>query len=248
MANDYDKFAALRQQDIRTGKKRSHVCVEKPMMDSMMPTLAGNVLMVGCGTGEESELLLAHGARTLTGIDSSPESIRIAQEAHPDIDFSVRDMHSLNFPEGEFDFVYSSLTVHYSPEPVKVLKEMSRVLKPGGKLLFSVGHPLRWGSEEVSLDGVNVRILGYSQNVDHPQLYGTYASYSEHEHTFPSGEVLKFYSGSPGFYYKLLKGVGFSIDDFQESKVSEVCMSEDPYYFERFSEFPQFMAFAATKL
>lgn len=248
MENDYDRFAALRQQDIKTGKKRPHICVEKPMMDRMLSDIHGSVLMVGCGTGEESELLRSHGADTLTGVDFSAKSIRLGRETYPEVHFSVGDMHDLNFSEGEFDFVYSSLTVHYSPTPIKVLKEMYRVLKPGGRLLFSVGHPLRWGSEEVSLNDTTTRILGYSQDTSSPRLYGTYSSYAEHEHTFPSGEVLTFYSGSPSFYYKLLKEAGFRIDNFEESNVLETCKVDDSNYFEKFTEFPQFMAFAATKL
>jgi len=248
MVNDYDHFASKRQVEILSGDKRAHVCVEKPMMERILPdTLAGKALLVGCGTGEESSLLFNRGIADVTGIDSSAESIRIAQESYPEARFAVGDMHHLSFTDAEFDYVYSSLAIHYSTTPGEVLKEIYRVLKPGGKLLFSVGHPLRWATKDCTVEGTQIRVLGYSQDSNHPKLYGTYSSYTEHEHTFPSGEVLRFYTGSPSFYFNLLKESGFSIDEFEESKVSETCKDRDSYYFERFNEFPQFMAFSATK-
>lgn len=72
MKNDYDKFALKRQQDIINGLKPSHRFVEKPMMKSMMPDLKDKrILMLGCGTGEESVLLESFGAdpKNIVGID-----------------------------------------------------------------------------------------------------------------------------------------------------------------------------------
>ena len=75
MVNDYDKFAKMRQNEILTGEKKSHYYVEKPMMKSMLPDLTDKrVLMLGCGTGEESIFLKEYGAKEIIGIDISEES------------------------------------------------------------------------------------------------------------------------------------------------------------------------------
>ena len=118
--NDYDKFAEKRQQDLINGMKPSHRFVEKPMMKAMIPNLKGKkILMLGCGTGEESKLLETFGAslNQLTGIDLSSKSIEIAKRSYPDIEFVVGDMNELPFENESFDFVYSSLVIHYSENP-----------------------------------------------------------------------------------------------------------------------------------
>lgn len=149
--NDYDKFAEKRQQDLINGMKPSHRFVEKNMMKSMITDLKNKkILMLGCGTGEESKLLETFGATSkyLIGIDLSEKSIEIAKKTYPDIDFVVGDMNDLQFENECFDFVYSSLAIHYNDTPERTYKEVYRVLKPDGLFLFSVGHPLRWGQKK----------------------------------------------------------------------------------------------------
>ena len=165
--NDYDKFAEKRQQDLINGMKPSHRFVEKPMMKSMIPNLKNKkVLMLGCGTGEESKLLETFGAslNQLTGIDLSSKSIEIAKRSYQDIEFVVGDMNELPFESESFDFVYSSLAIHYSATPEMAYKEVYRVLKPNGLFLFSIGHPLRWASEEKNIDEEPIRVIGCSKN------------------------------------------------------------------------------------
>lgn len=252
--NDYDKFAEKRQQDLINGMKPSHRFVEKPMMKSMVSNLKNKkVLMLGCGTGEESKLLETFGASSnqLTGIDISNKSIEIAKRTYPDIEFVVGDMNELPFESDSFDFVYSSLAVHYSATPEKTYKEVYRVLKPNGLFLFSIGHPLRWSSEEKDIDGETIRIIGCSKSDDSNKVYGKYHSFEKH--TFSSfawqdyNEVLAFYVGSPSMHFKLLRKAKFEILDFTESKCVEEAKEIDMNYYIKNSEIPQFMAFLAKK-
>lgn len=142
--NDYDYYAALRQKELKNGEKLPHRFVEKPAMESLLPSLINKyILMLGCGSGEESVMLEKHGAVNMVGIDLSAESIRLASESYPKYHFVVSDMHHLDFPDAEFDFVHSSLIIHYSADPLSVYKEIYRILKPNGTLQFSVGHPMR---------------------------------------------------------------------------------------------------------
>lgn len=69
-SNDYDKFASKRHYEVTNGIKKSLRFVEKPMMISMLPNLKDKkILMLGCGTAEESELLSKYEPKKLTGID-----------------------------------------------------------------------------------------------------------------------------------------------------------------------------------
>ena len=246
--NDYDNWAAIRQKELRAGEKLPHRFVEKPAMRKLLPNLTSKkVLLLGCGTGEESQLLGEYGAIDMVGIDLSQESIRLAKETYPNIEFAVGDMHQLEFEDSSFDFVYSSLTIHYSSKPGDVYKELFRILKPGGAVQFSVGHPIRWASERVELEGVSTKLLGYSEDEGKRKLYGTYSSFKEYDETFKSGEVLRFWIAPPSMHFGLLRDAGFTVDAFVETRAIEECQEVDEYYFIRNHEFPQFSVFVAKK-
>src|SRR5882672_454673 len=96
--NDYHTWAAIRQKELKAGEKLPHRFVEKPAMRKLLPSLKGKkVLLLGCGTGEESMLLAEYGAANMVGVDLSKESIRLAQESYPEHTFLVGDMHNLIF-------------------------------------------------------------------------------------------------------------------------------------------------------
>ena len=248
MVNDYDKFAKERQEKLLKGETKPHRFSEKPMMKSMLPSLKGKrILMLGCGTGEESRLLKEFDATDITGIDLSSESIKIAKETYPDIEFIVGDMHKLPFEDSSFDFVYSSLAIHYSSDPKSVYQELYRILKPDGLLLFSVGHPLRWASEHMVVDDVEYIISGYAYPSSENRVFGNYNTFACHNHYFSNGEVLSFYTGSPSLHFKLLRESGFSIEDFKESICTDEAKDYDYNYWVKNHEIPQFMAFLAKK-
>lgn len=248
MVNDYDKYAKMRQEQLKSGGKRPHRFIEKPMMRELLPNLSGKrVLMLGCGTGEEALMLNEFGATDLVGVDLSEESIRLAKESYPDFEFVAGDMHDLPFKDGEFDFVYSSLAVHYSGEPEKVFDEVRRVLKDEGEFLFSVGHPLRWSCEHVEINGKEFRAIAHGVDNDNGEVIGGYNTFAKHDHHFGTGEVLEFYSGSPSFYYKTLKRAGFVVEDFSEGVCTDEAKELDYNYWSRYHEVPQFMAFLAKK-
>lgn len=248
MENDYNKFAKIRQEELLKGKKKSHYYVEKPMMREMLPDLTNKkVLMLGCGTGEESIILKEHGASEIVGIDISEVSIKVAKETYSDLEFLIADMHKLPFEDESFDFVYSSLVIHYSEYPEQVYKEVYRVLKNNGEMLFSVGHPLRWSVHEMNIENKELRVIGYLNSQIENEVYGNYNTFSKHIHKFNNDETLAFYVGNPSTHFKLLRKVGFLVEDFTESKCIEKAREEDFNYYFKYSEIPQFMAFLVRK-
>src|SRR5215211_4832475 len=103
------------------------------------------VLDVGCGTGGVTIPAKLRVGKTgkAAGIDPAPEMIAIARRkasrAGLEIDFRVGVIESLPFADETFDAVTSSLMMHHLPEHVRVngLTEVSRVLRPGGRLLIA---------------------------------------------------------------------------------------------------------------
>jgi len=248
--NDYDAVAAKRQERFKKGESLPHRFVEKPAMKKLLPDLNGQtVLMMGCGTGEESKLLVERGATELIGIDLSTVSIKLAQEAFPNHKFQVGDINKLEFDDATFDFVYSSLAVDYTADPLGVYKEVARVLKPNGVFQFSVPHPVRWSSEQVEVEGVPTRLLGFAESKEQPRVYGNYSDYQEHAHSFllSPDDPLNIWVGPPSMHFNMLKQAGFRVEEFVETRAIEEAKQVDEYYYDRFSKLPQFTIFQAIK-
>jgi len=97
------------------------------------------VLEVGIGTG--LNLPLYSPVVRLTGIDISQEMLdkaveRVQTQAMPNVTLKVMDATSMDFGDNEFDKAVATYTISAVPDPVAVLREMRRVVKPGGALVI----------------------------------------------------------------------------------------------------------------
>ena len=103
-----------------------------------------NVLDVGCGTGVVAITAARKGAR-VHGADLTPELLERAREnasiAQVKIDFREGDAEALSFDDGTFDIVLSQFGHMFAPRPDVTIREMLRVLKPGGTIAFATWPP-----------------------------------------------------------------------------------------------------------
>ncbi len=95
----------------------------------------GNVLDVACGTGDMAVSLVERGC-TVTGIDLSEEMLAIARQKAPIVTFMIADAEHLPFPDASFDAVTCAFGVRNFVHLEQGLKEMLRVLKPGGTMVI----------------------------------------------------------------------------------------------------------------
>ena len=122
---------------------------ERPATLALAGDVAGRrILDAGCGSGPLFAALRDRGA-FVTGFDKSAGMLELArQRLGDDADLQVADLgRPLPFPDGAFDDVIASLVLHYLEDWTAPLAELRRVLKPGGRLIASVDHPLqgtRW--------------------------------------------------------------------------------------------------------
>jgi ubiquinone/menaquinone biosynthesis C-methylase UbiE len=101
---------------------------------------AATVLDLGCGTGVVTRAIAARDefAGTVTGIDQSPQFIAAADRLAADegigdsVEFVVGDAHALGFPAASFDAAVAHTLVSHVRDPLAVLTEASRVVRPGG--------------------------------------------------------------------------------------------------------------------
>lgn len=117
------------------------------------------VLEVGCGKGDLSILMATQGVN-VTGIDLSQNLLKNASKRARklglDINFKQADITDLPFEDSCFDVVISTLTFHYLSEEEKelALKEIFRVLKPGGRFVAAeFGGKLDWLQKSLSQFG-----------------------------------------------------------------------------------------------
>ena len=93
------------------------------------------LLEIGCGMGTDL-LQFARGGARCTGIDLTPRSVEISRHRFGlyDIDatFMIADGEQLPFASETFDVVYSNGVLHHTPDTAGAIREVHRVLRPGG--------------------------------------------------------------------------------------------------------------------
>lgn len=101
------------------------------------------LLEVGCGMGTDL-LQFARGGAQVTGVDLTPRSIEISRR-HLAVygehgDFAITDCETLPFAGDSFDVVYSNGVLHHTPDTAGAVREIHRVLRPGGLARVMLYH------------------------------------------------------------------------------------------------------------
>lgn len=137
----------------RAGKgesmERGHRPVGEQAIARMNVPADARVLDVGCGSGWATRLLAdLAGKGRVTGIDISDEMVRLARESsqsYANADFKTASAEQLPFPDNEFTHAFSMESLYYYADIAKALKEIHRVLKPGG--VFVAVVDMYWESD-----------------------------------------------------------------------------------------------------
>ncbi|HEY4482974.1 MAG TPA: methyltransferase domain-containing protein [Candidatus Paceibacterota bacterium] len=89
-------------------------------------------------------------------IDISPDVTRKALErlkkAGINVEGIVGDMRALPYENNFFDYIFTMGTIEHIPEPIMAMREMYRVLKPGGKAVVGVPYKYEWFGKSIALD------------------------------------------------------------------------------------------------
>ena len=118
---------------------------EWPALRALLPDLHGlRVVDLGCGFGWFCRWAREQGAAQVLGFDLSERMLDRARTMTSDaaITYVRADLERLALPEASFDLAFSSLALHYLADLEPLLVQVQRSLVPGGRLVFSVEHPL----------------------------------------------------------------------------------------------------------
>jgi len=99
-----------------------------------------DVLDLACGAGVVAEAALARGLRPV-GLDFSPAMLAEVRRRLPEVELREGDAEALPFADASFDAVVSSFGIHHVERPRRALAEARRVLRPGGRLAFTLWAP-----------------------------------------------------------------------------------------------------------
>jgi SAM-dependent methyltransferase len=153
---DDDAFAAgelTQEADARSGYRswserydepgNPIIALEEPVVGSLVdPLPPGRALDAACGTGRHARRLVDLGHEVL-GVDLTPEMLTRAAANVPEATFVEGDLRSIPAEDERFDLAVCGLALAHLEDPGAAVAELARVLRPGGRLVVSVLHPLQ---------------------------------------------------------------------------------------------------------
>ena len=146
VARYWDVNAGPWAEEVRQGHDVAREWLNNPAFLAFVGDLRGQeVLDSGCGEGYNTRLLARAGAR-MTGVDLSERMIELATAEERRAPLGIRYLRTSYaelgmFADASFDAVVSFMALMDGPRLGEALREVFRVLRPGGLLAFSITHP-----------------------------------------------------------------------------------------------------------
>jgi ubiquinone/menaquinone biosynthesis C-methylase UbiE len=176
LQSSYDRVARRYAEEYFAELERKPY--DRGMLDEFAESVRdqGRACEIGCGPGQVARYLKDRGV-DIHGVDLSAEMVRNASRLNPDISFEQGDMLALKASENSLAGIVSFYTIiHLQRADVTgALREMNRVLQPGGHLLISFHegegelHREEWYGQPVSID---VTLMNCDEMTDYLEAAG----------------------------------------------------------------------------
>ncbi len=167
---------------------------------------------IGCGEGRLTRHLKELGHQ-IVGVDASPSLFAAARELDPSMDIRMADAAALPLDDASADLAVAFMSLHDMDTMPLAVREIGRILQPGGKLCFAIVRPLnsaghferRTAEAPFVIQGDCLRSFRYSDTVEQDGLTVTF--HSQHR-PFEA-------------YFSALEEAGFLVEALREPSVPE---------------------------
>lgn len=163
-----------------------------------VPYISGDLLELGCGEGRGVELL-APKAKSYLGLDKIREIIEGLKAKHPKYDFQSSVFPPMNIADNSFDTIVTFQVIEHIKNDELYLKEIHRILKPGGTALISTPNIKMtlsrnpWHQREYTANELKALAAKYFESVDMKGIAGSEKVMKYHEENRASvNKIMKY--------------------------------------------------------
>jgi SAM-dependent methyltransferase len=202
----------------------------------LLPPPGRQTVDIGCGEGRLTRHLKGLGHRII-GIDASASMVAAAREADPSMDIRQADASVLPLEDASADLAVAFMTLHDIDAMPLAVREIARVLEPGGKLCLAIVHPINSAGrfEQAAADspfvikGDYLRPFRFADTVERNGLTMTF--HSQHRPI--------------AAYFSALEQAGFLVEALREPDIPEHALSSEAS--RRWQRLPLFLQVRAVR-
>jgi|688.fasta_scaffold162093_1 2-polyprenyl-3-methyl-5-hydroxy-6-metoxy-1,4-benzoquinol methylase len=125
------------------GLRAEEVQIESMCLSNVSP---GKLLDIGCGSGQFLQQMQLYGWE-VEGVDFDSKAVEGVKTRY-DLNVHAGSLESIAYPDSSFDAITMSHVIEHMPDPIALLKESYRLLKPGGYLVVTTPNVNSWGHKQ----------------------------------------------------------------------------------------------------
>lgn len=218
----WDEHAAWWQAEFTEGADPEYSEQILPLIAERLPP-SGLMVDVGCGEGQVSRLAAARGLEVI-GVDPSGLQVVEAQRRGGGPRYCRASAAGLPVRDGVADVAVACLVFEHIDDLDGAIDEVARVLRPGGRFLFLLNHPLLQTPNSGWID---------DQILDPPEQYwrvGEYLTEAETMEEVTAGVYVRFLHRPLGRYLNSLRRAGLVLEEFVEPAPPQAFLSRAEEY------------------
>lgn len=224
VTDPWDAHAGWWQEQFTDGVDPEYTEQILPLVAEHLPT-SGRLLDVGCGEGQVARLAASAGL-DVVGVDPSPAQLVEARRRGGGPSYARSGAGALGLRSASVDAAVACLVFEHVPDVDAAIAELARVVRPGGRFLFLLNHPLLQTPDSGWID---------DQLLDPPEQYwriGPYLPEAVTEEQVERGVFITFHHRPLSRYLNTAVAAGFDLERMEEPAPPPGFLARAPEYAE----------------